>query len=106
MSIGGPGSKLSIRLSVTRGKNAFLDDHFNDRVNADSTKEAAMPDLTKHEQYALTITSSLIIAYGRELLGEPADAMPAAVKLYFKVADEVRDENDRIHEQMKINARR
>jgi len=65
-----------------------------------------MPELTKHEQYALTIASSLIIAYGREILGEPADAMPAAVKLFYKVADEFKDENDRIHEQMKINARR
>lgn len=65
-----------------------------------------MPELTKHEQYALTITSSLIIAYGREILGEPPDAMPAAVKLLYTVADEVKDENDRRHEQMKINARR
>lgn len=65
-----------------------------------------MQDLTKHEQYALTITSSLIIAYGRDILGEPAVAMPAAVKLFYKVADEVKDENDRRREQLNINARK
>ena len=65
-----------------------------------------MPELTKDEQYAITITSSLIIAYGREILGEPADAMPVAVKLFYKVADEVKEENDRRREQLNINARK
>ena len=97
---------IPIGLSVARSRNPVPDDHFNDCVATHSSKETVMPELTKHEQYAITITSSLIIAYGREILGEPADAMPVAVKLFYKVADEVKEENDRRREQLNINARK
>jgi hypothetical protein len=53
-----------------------------------------MSNLTNIEEYALAITSGLISGYGREILGDPNNAIPSAVSLFFKVGEEVKRQSE------------